>query len=168
MVEEMPCSHNEKEFEIWKKKSQVELLKMKIIISKVKNVLIAVVSLNLKSSLVGNMYWIFLFKILSDNIWLLFGVFSPFILSVIINTVGWGRLFCYFFLFISPFCHCYCSSSPPLLLFVLINYFVYSFFKKFMGYSCFMMLCYSALQQSESAICLHISPLFGISFPFKT
>ena len=39
-----------------KEKSQMELLKMKIIISKVKNVLIAVVSLNLKSSLVGNIY----------------------------------------------------------------------------------------------------------------
>ena len=49
---------------------------MKIIISKVKNVLIAVVSLNLKPSLVGNIYWILLFKILSDNIWLLFGVFA--------------------------------------------------------------------------------------------
>ena len=151
-----------------KEKSQMELLKIKIIISKVKNVLIAVVSLNLKSSLVGNIYWILLFKILSDNIWLLFGVFSPFIFNVIINTVGWGRMFCYFVLFISPFCHCCCSSIPPVLLFMLINYFLYSFFKKFMGYSCFIMLCYSAVQRSESAICLHISPLFWISFPFKT
>ena len=34
--------------------------------------------------------------------------------------------------------------------------------------SCFTMLSVSAIQQSESAICLHISPLFWISFPYRS
>ena len=40
------------------------------------------------------------------------------------------------------------------------------FFKALLEYSCLTMLCVSTVRQSESAIHVHMSPLFSISFPF--
>ena len=42
------------------------------------------------------------------------------------------------------------------------------FWKSLLKCSCFTMLLVSTVQQSESAICLHISFLFWISFPFRS
>ena len=50
-----------------------------------------------------------------------------------------------------------------------INSSAVTFKKILLVYSCFTMLCqFLAVQQSESVIRIHISPLFQISFPFRS
>ena len=41
-------------------------------------------------------------------------------------------------------------------------------FKFLSAYSCFTMLCSSLLQQSASAVCIHLSPLFWVSHLFRS
>lgn len=79
------------------KKTQAELLEMKKTLSKLKNAPDSVCV----TPLAENMHGILLSITESDHLRLLIAVFSPFILNVIINVVGGGRPFCYFFLFIS-------------------------------------------------------------------
>ena len=59
-----------------------------------------------------------------------------------------------------------CHLAP--VLFLLYNRMIFSKKKKLLEYSCFTMLLASAVQQSESALLIHVSPLLKISFPFRS
>ena len=67
--------------------------------------------------------------------------------------------------FFSLFSHQGSGSMFPFLnLAAMAGSFLFNYF--LLEYGCFPMLV-SAIQQSESAVCIHISPLFWISFSFR-